>query len=337
MVRTGSSGESGSPGEARGAAAAGTAGVDRVAGVAGTAGAVDAFLRRFAREGFSGVLRADGGPGGALWIRNGLVVAATTPAAPGPESLLLRSGRVSEQDWTEAYAVGAPAGRLAEELAGRGAIGPAGLEAVCLAATFDAVFAMALYGVESCRVEPAGADDRLPLLPVLPGIEAERLLRETARRMTLVTAWRRLGLSTRIRPVPVAAPVPTLLGSDRIRRAVLERANGRRTPRDLAFVLGKGLFAVMSEISRMAEEGVLDLGGPGQAGGPAPEPETAGRVPDDPSGLPRRRPGTSRINEVLAAAGGGPITSRPLLALRSLPPQWAEETGPAGGSGPVAG
>ncbi|MGC5013254.1 hypothetical protein ACLQ2R_21055 [Streptosporangium sp. DT93] len=298
---------------------------------AGGAGTIDEFLPRLVREGFSGVLRADGGPGGALWVRNGLVVAATTPAAPGPESLLLRSGRVSEQDWTEAYAVGAPAGRLAAELAARGAIGTAGLEAVCLAATFDAVFAMALYGVESCRVEPAGADDRLPLLPVLPGIEVGRLLRETTRRMTLLAAWRRLGLSVRVRPVPVAVPAPTLLGTDRIRRAVLERANGRRTPRDLAFVLGKGLFAVMSEVARMAEEGVLDLGAPGRAAGdPAPEPEADGQIPDTPSGLPRRRPGTSRINEVLAAAGGGPITSRPLLALRSLPPQWAGDAGPAG-------
>ncbi|MFI6506906.1 hypothetical protein ACIBCT_04810 [Streptosporangium sp. NPDC050855] len=297
----------------------------------GTVARIDEFLPRFARERFSGVLRVDGGPGGAIWMRDGLVVAATTPAAPGPESLLLRSGRISEQDWTEAYAVGAPADRLAAELAGRGAIGVAGLEAVCLAATFDAVFAMALYGIESCRAEPAGAGDRLPLLPVLPGIEAGRLLRETARRMEYVAAWRRLGMSMRIRPVPPAVPVPTLLGSDRIRRAVMERANGRRTPRDIAFVLGKGLFAVMSEIARMVEEGVLDLGAPGSApGGNAPAPEPAGADPGGPADLPRRRPGTSRINEVLAAAGGGPIASRPLLALRSLPRQWADDAGPAG-------
>ncbi|MFF5113252.1 DUF4388 domain-containing protein [Streptosporangium sp. NPDC000509] len=283
-------------------------------------GEIGRCLQQLSRERFSGVLRVEGGPGGALWVRDGLVVAATTPAAPGPESLLLRSGRVSEKDWTDAYTTGAPADRLAAELAERGVIGEAGLEAVCLAALFDAVFAMVLYGVESCAAEPVGPGDRRPLLPVLPGIGHERLARETARRMGYVETWRRLGLSMRVRPVPPAVSVPTLLGADRIRRAVLDRANGRRTPRDIAFVLGKGLFAVMSEIARMVEEGVLDLGG-SPAGEVTPVPEPAAEDPDESpaSRLPRRHPGNSKINEVLAAAGGGPIPSRPLLALRSLP------------------
>ncbi|MEU8385901.1 hypothetical protein [Streptosporangium sp. NPDC048865] len=293
-------------------------------------GEIGRFLVRFSREGFSGMLRVEGGPGGALWVRDGLVVAATTPAAPGPESLLLRSGRVSEKDWTDAYTTGAPADRLAAELAERGVIGEAALEAVCLAALFDAVFAMVLSGVESCAAEAVGPGDRLPLLPVRPGVEHERLARETARRMGHAERWREMGLSMRVRPVPPAVPAPTLLGSDRIRRAVLERANGRRTPRDIAFVLGKGLFAVMSEIARMIEERVLELGAPVSAadGVPVPAPgESAGENPAD--RLPRRRPGTSKINEVPALAGGGQVPARPLLALRSLP-QEAEEAGPAG-------
>ncbi|WP_436760403.1 hypothetical protein [Streptosporangium sp. V21-05] len=293
-------------------------------------GEIGRSLLRLSREGFSGVLRVEGGPGGALWIRDGLVVAATTPAAPGPESLLLRSGRVSEKDWTDAYATGAPADRLAAELAGREVIGEAALEAVCLAALFDAVFAMVLSGVESCAAEPVGPGDRLPLLPVLPGIGHERLARETARRMEHAERWRRLGLSMRVRPVPPAVPAPTLLGADRIRRAVLERATGRRTPRDIAFVLGKGLFAVMSEIARMLEERVLDLGESAAPAVGAPVPASE----EDADGsaatrLPRRRPGTSKINEVLALTGGGQAPTRPLLALRSLPPE-AEEVGPAG-------
>ncbi|MFF3440553.1 hypothetical protein [Streptosporangium sp. NPDC002721] len=294
-------------------------------------GEIGRSLLRLSHEGFSGVLRVEGGPGGALWVRDGLVVAATTPAAPGPESLLLRSGRVSEKDWTDAYTTGAPADRLAAELAGRGIIGEAALEAVCLAALFDAVFAMVLSGVESCAAEPVGPGDRLPLLPVLPGVGHERLARETARRMGHTGRWREIGLSMRVRPVPPAVPAPTLLGADRIRRAVLERANGRRTPRDIAFVLGKGLFAVMSEIARMVEERVLDLGGPGST---AAEPSVPAPEEDEDENpatrLPRRRPGTSKINEMPALAGGGrPVPARPLLALRSLP-QEAEEVGPAG-------
>ncbi|MER5648515.1 hypothetical protein [Streptosporangium sp. NPDC002524] len=301
------------------------------AGEPGALGEIGRSLLRLSREGFSGVLRVEGGPGGALWVRDGLVVAATTPAAPGPESLLLRSGRVSEKDWTDAYATGAPADRLAAELSGRGVIGEAALEAVCLGALFDAVFAMVLSGVESCAAEPVGPGDRLPLLPVLPGIGHERLARETARRMEHAERWRRLGLSMRVRPVPPVVPAPTLLGADRIRRAVLERATGRRTPRDIAFVLGKGLFAVMSEIARMIDEKVLDLGeGASPAGGvPVPAPGEEDADGDAGARLPRRRPGTSKINEVLALTGGGQVPARPLLALRSLPRE-AEEAGPAG-------
>lgn len=149
--------------------------------------------------------------------------------------------------------------------------------------------------------------------------------------MEHVAAWRRLDLSMRVRPVPPAVPVPTMLGSDRTRRAVLERANGRRTPRDIAFVLGKGLFAVMSEIARMVEEGALDLDGSGAApSGAALVPEPGGKDEDPAARLPRRRPGTSRINEVLAPVGGGPAPPRPLLALRSLPPQETGDPGPEG-------
>lgn len=295
-----------------------------IAGEPEVLGEIGRFLVRFSREGFSGVLRVEGAPGGTLWIRDGLLVAATTPAAPGPESLLLRSGRVSEREWTDAYAAGAPRDRLAAELAERGVVGAAGLEAVCLAALFDAVFAMVLCGAESCGAEPAGPDDHLPLLPVLPGVGVERLARETARRMELAATWRGLGLSMRVRPVPPAVPAFTLLGSDRIRAAVLERANGRRTPRDIAFVLGKGLFAVMSEIARMVEEGVLDPEATPERGPFVPEPGGQDVDPASDAGLPRRRPGTSRINEVLAP-------SRPLLALRSPFPLEAENLGPADG------
>jgi len=298
-----------------------------IAGEPEVLGEIGRFLVRFSREGFSGVLRVEGGPGGTLWVREGLLVAATTPAAPGPESLLLRSGRVSEREWTDAYAAGAPRDRLAAELAERGVVGAAGLEAVCLAALFDAVFAMVLCGVESCGAEPADPGDHLPLLPVLPGVGVERLARETARRMEQAATWRALGLSIRGRPVPPAVPAPTLLGSDRIRDAVLERANGRRTPRDIAFVLGKGLFAVMSEIARMVEEGVLDPGAPGAVPDRAAfVPEPGGQDADPAAELPRRRPGTSRINEVLAP-------SRPLLALRSPFLREADNPDPADGWG----
>lgn len=53
------------------------------------------------REEYTGALRAAGSPGGTFHFRRGLVVAAESPGAPGPEALLLRSRRISGEEWAE--------------------------------------------------------------------------------------------------------------------------------------------------------------------------------------------------------------------------------------------
>lgn len=53
------------------------------------------------REEFTGALHAAGSPGGTFHFRRGLVVGAESPGAPGPEALLLRSRRISGEDWAE--------------------------------------------------------------------------------------------------------------------------------------------------------------------------------------------------------------------------------------------
>lgn len=214
----------------------------------------------------SGRLQVEGSPGGLVYMRDGLVIAATTPASPGPESLLIRSGRVSESAWNAAFTAGAPAGRVGPELVARDSVGVAGLEAVCLLAVFDALFAMALFGGTSGTMEPLGPDDLLPPLPVLPGIAIERLDRETARRLEIASGWEDAGVTPHCRPLatrPAAAPV---IQADALRQSVLAKATGRRTPRDIAFSLGQGLFVVMQEIAHMAQEGWLDPSPPAYDG-----------------------------------------------------------------------
>ncbi|MEU8266798.1 hypothetical protein AB0B89_06480 [Sphaerisporangium sp. NPDC049002] len=300
-------------------------------GPAPTAGAdpIGPALLRCGQERFSGLLRVEGSPGGTICLRQGLVIAATTAASPGPESLLLRSGRVSEADWTTAYAAGAPSGRLAAELVERGIIGIAGLETVCLTAVFDAVFAMALCGVEACETEPARPDDLLPSLPVTPGIPPERLARETARRLAAATAWLDLGVSTRTRPLAVPPSTPPLLQAEESRHAVLLKANGRRTPRDIAFSLGRGVFAIMSEIARMAGEGLLEVDAPGSAGPPAGRRATRQDASGDSSkaaSLPQRHRGTNKVSEVPpATAASRPSLPRRLLGIRNVQEPMAGE------------
>lgn len=279
-----------------------------------SAGAIGPVLLRCGRERFSGLLRVEGSPGGTICFRGGLVVAATTPASPGPESLLLRSGQVSDEDWTRAYTAGAPSGRLDAELVKLKSVGVARLEGVCLAAVFDAVFAIALCGVRDIGFEAAGPDDLLPPLVVRPGAEPDRLVRETGRRLSALPAWRAIGLNVRSRPVIITPDGSPPVQADEIRRAILLRANGRGTARDLAFSLGRGLYAVMSEIARMVDDGLVTLEAPRTAAGPTPEPVSpAGETA--PRSLPQRTPGTSKVAEVLAP---GPLVDKPSLPRRLL-------------------
>jgi hypothetical protein len=203
-------------------------------------------------------LHVEGSPGGLIYLRDGRVIAATTPASPGPESLLIRSGRVSEPAWSAAFSAGAPAGRVGAELVARGGVGVAGLETVCLLATFDALFAMALSGVRPAAMEPLSTGDLLPPLLVLPGIPVDRVDRETARRLEIASGWRAAGVTAQCRPLAVRPASGSALRADALRESVLARARGRLTARDIAFSLGQGLFVVMREIAHLAREGLLD-------------------------------------------------------------------------------
>lgn len=73
------------------------------------------------------------------------------------------------------------------------------------------------------------------------------------------------------------------------RREILFLANGRRTPRDIAFVIGRGVYHVTVEVSRMLGEALLQRAGRGAGGGAGVPKVWAGRVP-----VPRREPVAGR-------------------------------------------
>ncbi|WP_155884560.1 hypothetical protein [Actinomadura flavalba] len=225
-------------------------------------GVLGSALHRRAAQRFDGTLHLDGEPGGTVTMRDGLVVAATTPVSPGPESLLLRSGHVTAEDWTRAFTAGAPDGRLAAELVARGLVGAAGVQVVARAAAADAVFAMALYGVRTCTARPFDGSEPDLVLPAEPGLDGDHLARETVRRLEAADVWAARGLTVRARPVPAPDPPDRPLRPER--RELLDRLNGRRTARDLAFTLGRGLFAVLTDLADLARDGFVAHGPPGR-------------------------------------------------------------------------
>lgn len=225
-------------------------------------------------EGWTGVLRVSGAPGGILHLRDGLVVAAESPGAPGPEALLLRSGRVDGEQWAKLVREARGARWPAVGLIARGYAGAAQLTVVCVMALQDAVFAIVAGRVDGCERAEAGVE---PPAPVTVGEPPARLLQDAVRKLAAVAALPHPVDPDRERPVPAPGfdgPLTTL------RRELVEHADGRRTARDLAFRTGRGVYTVTVEVARMLGEGLLEC-----PAVPAPIPVRA-----PPDGIRHRTP-----------------------------------------------
>ncbi|GLP68104.1 hypothetical protein RKD27_003486 [Streptomyces sp. SAI-126] len=247
------------------------------------------------RDGFTGELRITGTPGGTFHFGDGRVVAVESPGAPGPEALLLRSGRVSGEQWAELVRESGGSRWPATALIAHGYAGAAQLRVVCALALHDAAFAMAAGRVEECERLPTAE----PFAQVPLGEPPLRLLQEAIRRLTALAALPHPVHPDRERPVPAG----TDHGSSILRRELLTHADGRSTARDLAFRVGRGVYTVTVEVARMLDEGLLVCAGPpapvavrSLPDGDALRPRTPTPVEQPPAltktDLPRRKPGS---------------------------------------------
>lgn len=191
----------------------------------------------------SGTFHFSGNPGGEIHLRNGGVVCAESAGSPGPDALLLRTGRISESEWTAALTTGT-----------RGTIGQTELHVVTMMATHDAAFTIAAGDVDDCAFAPDALDVAVamtaPIDPVL-------LLRETSRRITSLLAMDRPLRPHRDRLAPTRGSQLRVLSP--LRAEILSHATGRRTARDIAFASGRGVYPVTVEASRMVADGLLTV------------------------------------------------------------------------------
>ncbi|MGW7547571.1 hypothetical protein ACWGKQ_41685 [Streptomyces sp. NPDC054770] len=258
-----------------------------------TARNVPALLAALHTEKRSCAVLVSGAPGGVIHVRDGLVVGMETPGAPGVEVLLLKSQRITEDDWTAARATGADPARPALELVARGLLGAVELAVIGRAALFDAAFALALTSPDGWEVTAPR-----PLLDTGTAVPPDRLVTENSCRIRLLSNER--GATARFardRLEPAAAardPQQTARLSPR-HRALLTAADGRRTPRDIAFTLGRGLFAVLLDLRDLLDLGFLQPPSASPAGRPStaprtpPTPSTAAPHPSATTPLPRRK------------------------------------------------
>jgi hypothetical protein len=235
-------------------------------GTPGTPGAaqLSPMLVRLAQQRATGALLRDTG---TLYLLDGAVVHAESPAAPGIEVLLTVGGRLPAEAWQEAVDRAGAQCRTARWLLDHHRVSAGELEISQLGTLFDAAFFVLAPTGGPTRFRHGAAHWFGPVRSV-PVHEVEREARR--RRRFLDALW----------PYPQldAAPVlprhdPRLPPATHHERAVLDLADGVRTPSAIAALLGRPAFHALVHVRRLAAAGRVAVPGPAAPGagrGPAP-------------------------------------------------------------------
>ncbi|MBB5912553.1 hypothetical protein BJY24_001420 [Nocardia transvalensis] len=205
----------------------------------------------------TGDLHVSGDPGGRLRVVRGRVLAVSTAGAPGVGVLLARPGRKKPGE--------------AERRA---------LEAM---ATLDGAFAIAAGWIDGSfwtagiEMDPADLDDTGPS-DGFAGVEADRLTAETERRLRALANSR---VSPHRHRLARTGHGDALLHDcpAGARREILLQVDGQHRCRDIAFAVGRGLYPVTVEVSRLLAERALVVPGPNGVAFAIPEPGASAGVP----------------------------------------------------------
>jgi len=273
------------------------------------------LLTRAAGERWTGALVVGGHPGGTVYLVEGRVVHAESPAAPGVGELLTSSGRLAARTWQNALDLGTSTARVGRLLIEQGHLTQGELELCVLGAIYDAAyFALA----SSSAPAPAEFLDRAAhwLGPIVH-IDPAAVLRESRRRATLLDEIfpdRRVDTAA---VIPVPRPPRERVWLTASQWELLVAADGQRTPADLAQLLGRAGFATVQELRRLAAQGLLELP---EVRADAPEfvhlPRAGGTAVDvkrTPVRVDERRPAP-------VISGSAPVVSVPPLPVVSVPP-----------------
>ncbi|MEU6344626.1 transcriptional regulator [Streptomyces sp. NPDC046977] len=253
-----------------------------VAGGPGRFGAYafGAALARLADAGASGALY---GSAGAVYLRDGAVVHAESPCAPDLGVRLMACGRLTPDQWREAVTTADVGRGVGRHLVDTGRVARGELELCHLLALFDAAYFTLLPDSEPDRFQP-GATSRLG--PISRPVPAQRIAREAQRRRTqLERAWP--WDDTDAGPV-VPRPGEEFRGGrarapTRGQLAVLAAADGRRTPVQIAWHLGRSAFATLLDVRRLAAGGRIATAARAEPSPPAPPPVVGGPQPAAPA------------------------------------------------------
>ncbi|UWE10764.1 transcriptional regulator [Actinacidiphila bryophytorum] len=245
---------------------------------------VSPMLSRLAQERATGVLVRDTG---ALYLADGEVVHAESPAAPGIEVLLTAGGRLSPEAFQEAVAAAGAECATGRWLVEHRRLAAGELEISRLGALHDAAYFVLSpgaggqsrfrHGVRHWFGSPGG-------VPVA-AVEGEA----RRRRLLLESLWPH----PRLDAAPVTAARAALRPGarpflPRRQAALLGLADGVRTPSAIAALLGRPAFHALVDVRRLAALGLVETPR-GSARTPGRAPAWFQNIGDDPDAALLRR------------------------------------------------
>ncbi|MET9619793.1 MULTISPECIES: transcriptional regulator [unclassified Streptomyces] len=209
---------------------------------------VSPMLVRLAAERATGALLRDHG---TLYLIDGRVVHAESPAAPGLDVLLTAGGRLPREGWDEAVDRAGARREVGRFLVDSGRLHGGELEICHLGAVFDAAFFALAPGSGPTRFRYGVGHWFGSVRPV----STEAIERESVRRRELLDqVWPYASVDAA--PVLPRAAAPGQTVSAR-QRTLLAAADGRRTPADIARMLGRPAFHTLLDVRRLAAAGLV--------------------------------------------------------------------------------
>lgn len=281
------------------------------------------LLTQVAGERQTGALVVGGQPGGTVYLIEGQIAYAESPAAPGVGELLTASGRLAARTWQAALDAGTSHAQVGQLLLQQGHLTQGELELCVLGATYDAAY----FALSPASAPVDFLDGATHWLGQVVRVDPGAITREARRRARLLDEIFPYPQIDTAAVIPVPRPPVERITLTAPQWELLVQADGQRTPADLAQLLGRAGYATIQELRRLAALGLIE------------RPEVRERTGENPDlvRLPRARGTAVGVPRQAVPVADGPTV--PIIAGARPAPTWndphpnAREPDPATASG----
>lgn len=242
-------------------------------------------LSQLVNAGGTGALHVGGDPGGVLYLTEGRVSYAESPAAPGAGELLTTSGRIAPRTWESVVSSGKDGHRVGRLLLEQGHLTEGELELCVLGVIYDAAY----FVLQPAAVPVRFAEGEQHWLGPVCRVDADVLSRETTRRRRLLDE---IFESSTVDTAPVSpAPRPPVerVVLSALQYELLIAADGERTPATLARILGRAGYVTLQQVRELAAAGLITTA-PEDRPGPARQPVPQSEPVPQPEPVPVPQP-----------------------------------------------